>query len=105
MFSDRTNWKLAHNRFTQALDEVRAAGASILDLTLSNPTRAGLQYDERAILGALASRQALDYDPQPKGLRQARENGGFGWVHHYDFATRFDNQRCMIHWSNLDRAR
>src|SRR5689334_15881593 len=73
MFSDRTNWKLAHNRFTQALDEVRAAGASILDLTLSNPTRAGLQYDERAILGALASHQALDYDPQPKGLRQARE--------------------------------
>src|SRR6266478_1556347 len=38
------------------------------------------------------------------GLPQAREDGGFGWVHHYDFATRFDNQRCMIHWSNLDRA-
>ena len=73
MFSDRTNWKLAHNRFTQALDEVRAAGADVLDLALSNPTRAGLQYDERAILGALASRQALDYDPQPKGLLQARE--------------------------------
>jgi alanine-synthesizing transaminase len=73
MFSDRTNWKLAHNRFTQALDEVRAAGATILDLTLSNPTHAGLRYDGRAILGALASPQALDYDPQPKGLRRARE--------------------------------
>ena len=73
MFSDRTNWKLAHNRFTQALDEVRVSGANIFDLTLSNPTRAGLNYDEPAILGALASRQALDYDPQPKGLRQARE--------------------------------
>jgi aspartate/methionine/tyrosine aminotransferase len=73
MFSDRTNWKLAHNRFTQALDEVRAAGATVLDLTVSNPTRVGLRYDEAAILGALASPKSLDYNPQPKGLRQARD--------------------------------
>jgi aspartate/methionine/tyrosine aminotransferase len=73
MFSDRTNWKLAHNRFTQALDEVRSAGAKVLDLTVSNPTRAGLYYDEAAIVGALASPLSLDYDPQPKGLRKARE--------------------------------
>ena len=33
----------------------------------------GLHYDEQAILGALASPRALDYDPQSKGLRQARE--------------------------------
>lgn len=73
MFSDRTNWRLAHNRFTQALDQARADGATVVDLTLANPTRAGLHYDERAILGALAQPQALDYDPQPKGLRTARE--------------------------------
>jgi alanine-synthesizing transaminase len=73
MFSERTNWKLAHNRFTQALDEVRATGATVLDLTVSNPTRAGLRYDEAAIVAALASPQSLDYDPQPKGLRKARE--------------------------------
>ena len=73
MFSERTNWKLAQNRFTQALDEVRAGGARVLDLTVSNPTRAGLHYDEPAILGALASRRALDYDPQSKGLLAARE--------------------------------
>ena len=72
-FSDRTNWRLAQNRFTVALDEVRASGAKILDLTVSNPTRAGLHYDERAILSALASPQALDYDPQSKGLLVARE--------------------------------
>src|SRR5580658_8892623 len=72
MFSERTNWKLAQNRFTQALEEVRAGGAEILDLTISNPTRAGLRYDEAAILGALASPRALDYDPQPKGLLEAR---------------------------------
>jgi aspartate/methionine/tyrosine aminotransferase len=73
MFSERTNWKLAQNRFTQALEQSRARGAKVLDLTLSNPTQAGLHYDAQAILGALASPRALDYDPQPKGLREARE--------------------------------
>jgi alanine-synthesizing transaminase len=73
MFSDRTNWKLTPNRFTQALEEVRLAGKKILDLSASNPTRVGLHYDERAILGALASPKSIDYDPQSKGLRAARE--------------------------------
>src|SRR6202790_3881205 len=72
MFSERTNWKLAQNRFTQTLEEVRASGAKILDLTVSNPTRIGLHYDEPAILGALASPRTLDYDPESKGLREAR---------------------------------
>lgn len=73
MFSDRTNWKLATNRFTQAVERARGRGARLLDLTVSNPTRVGLQYDERAILGALSSPRALDYDPQSKGLLAARE--------------------------------
>ncbi|MGD1078258.1 MAG: pyridoxal phosphate-dependent aminotransferase [Candidatus Sulfotelmatobacter sp.] len=73
MFSERTNWKLAQNRFTQVLEQVRAGGAKILDLTVSNPTRAGLHYQEQAILGALASPRALDYDPQSRGLPEARE--------------------------------
>jgi aspartate/methionine/tyrosine aminotransferase len=73
MFSDRTNWKLAQNRFTTALDELRASGTKILDLTVSNPTRAGLHFEEQAILGALASPLGLDYDPQSKGLREARD--------------------------------
>ena len=76
MFSDRTNWKLAQNRFTTAVDKLRASGTKILDLTVSNPTRAGLHFDEQAILGALASPLALDYDPQSKGLREAREAVG-----------------------------
>jgi alanine-synthesizing transaminase len=72
MFSDRTNWKLTRNRLTEALDEIRSSGAPVLDLTISNPTRAGLRYDEPRILQALASPQAMDYDPQPKGLPSAR---------------------------------
>jgi alanine-synthesizing transaminase len=73
MFSHRTEWKLTPNRFTQAQQEVRAAGVKVLDLTISNPTEAGLHYDEEAILQALVQPGALKYDPQPKGLRSARE--------------------------------
>ncbi len=73
MFSDRTNWKLTRNRLTEALDEVSSSGVRILDLTISNPTRAGLRYNDMLILQSLASPQAMDYDPQPKGLLSARE--------------------------------
>src|SRR5579864_7594934 len=73
MFSERTNWRLAQNRFTQAVEDARARGMKILDLTASNPTRVGLQYDSAAILASLGSQQALDYDPQAKGLLSARE--------------------------------
>jgi aspartate/methionine/tyrosine aminotransferase len=73
MFSDRTNWKLAQNRLTQALEEARRRGEKILDLTVSNPTRVGLQYDAQAILSALGSARAMDYDPQAKGLLEARK--------------------------------
>jgi alanine-synthesizing transaminase len=73
MFSDRTNWKLTRNRLTAALEEVRSSSTRVLDLTISNPTRAGLQYEDARILQSLASPQAMDYDPQPKGLLSARE--------------------------------
>jgi aspartate/methionine/tyrosine aminotransferase len=72
MFSNRTDWKLTRNPLTEALEEVRASGVRVLDLTLSNPTRSGLVYDELRILQALASPQAMDYDPQPKGMPSAR---------------------------------
>ena len=71
MFSKRTEWKLTPNRLTQAQADQRAAGIEVLDLSVSNPTRAGLPYDE-AILQALVQPEALDYDPQPKGLLSAR---------------------------------
>ena len=73
MFSERTNWRLAQNRFTQAVEETRAAEKRVLDLTASNPTRVGLEYESRKILKALGSARALDYDPQAKGLHEARE--------------------------------
>ena len=73
MFSRRTGWKLSPNRFSDAQREMAAAGREVLDLTISNPTRAGLRYEKESILKSLGDPQTLDYDPQPKGLRCARE--------------------------------
>jgi alanine-synthesizing transaminase len=73
MFSKRTEWKLTPNRFSQVQAELRAAGMKILDLSVSNPSRAHLHYDSEAILEAMVQPEAMDYDPQPKGLLKARQ--------------------------------
>src|SRR5215470_1167261 len=73
MFSDRFKWSLEPNRFTRLMEEKKRAGARILDLTESNPTRAGLDYPTEEILGALAEAPAMIYEPAPRGLPIARE--------------------------------
>ena len=71
MFSRRTDWKLTPNRFTEAQRELRAAGREVLDLTVSNPTRAGSALRRPSPSSTHLSRpEAMDYDPQPKGLGQ-----------------------------------
>jgi alanine-synthesizing transaminase len=73
VFSSRTNWPLAPNRFSTALEQHRASGRELLDLTASNPTNIGLRYDAAAILAALANPTALEYRPDARGLRVARD--------------------------------
>jgi aspartate/methionine/tyrosine aminotransferase len=73
MFSQRTNWQLNPNALTRAIEEVRASGKKILDLTVSNPTEAGVRTDTETVLGALANPEAMRYDPQPRGLLSARQ--------------------------------
>ena len=73
MFSQRTNWQLSPNALTRALEEARASGQRILDLTISNPTEAGIYPDTVAVLAALSNPEAMHYDPQPRGLLVARE--------------------------------
>jgi alanine-synthesizing transaminase len=72
MFSQRTNWNLAPNPYTRAVDEHRRAGREVLDLTASNPTAVGLHYDAE-FLGSLSDPAALHYGPDAKGMRRARE--------------------------------
>jgi len=73
MFAQRTNWKLATNRYTAVVEEVRASGKPVLDLTVSNPTQCGFAYDPAKILGAFQDERSLAYEPEAKGLLTARE--------------------------------
>ena len=73
MFSSRLAWPLTANRLSRVWEEKKSTGAAILDLTESNPTHAGLAYDEPGILRALAHAQTLHYEPDARGLLPARE--------------------------------
>jgi len=72
MFSARFHWDLRPNRITEAIEAKRRAGAPILDLTESNPTRAGLSYPTE-IVDALADPRMLVYEPAPAGMSEARQ--------------------------------
>jgi hypothetical protein len=71
MFSSRFHWDAPHNRLTELLAAKRARGARILDLTQSNPTRAGFVYPD-AMRRAFDSPGVLRYDPAPAGAMAAR---------------------------------
>jgi aspartate/methionine/tyrosine aminotransferase len=72
MFSQRTNWQLTPNALTRAIEEARASGQKIFDLTISNPTEAGVRPEPEPVLTALANPKAMHYEPQPRGLLEAR---------------------------------
>jgi aspartate/methionine/tyrosine aminotransferase len=71
-FSQRTDWNTEESELSRAHRLRAQAGLPVADLTASNPTRCGFDYDP-GLLGALADPQALDYDPQPRGSLRARE--------------------------------
>jgi len=70
VFSNRAQWNAATNRLTLARQGYRG---ELLDLTVSNPTKAGIPYplDELSEIMGRAARSP--YDPQPLGLASARE--------------------------------
>ena len=72
MFSDRVPRELAANRLTTAIASLRAQERAFIDLTESNPTRAGFEYPPD-LLAPLADRRALAYAPSPLGTLDARE--------------------------------
>jgi alanine-synthesizing transaminase len=69
VFSSRLDWNVQTNRLSALLKSKQR----VLDLTESNPTRAGFEYSGEEILDALADARALRYDPEPRGLLSARE--------------------------------
>lgn len=71
--SQRFRWDLTPNRPSQIAAARRQSGLPLLDLTVSNPTTAGLAPDEELVLGPLRDARALRYRPDPRGLRETRE--------------------------------
>jgi len=72
-FSSRTGWDLGESPFAEAIRRARTEGRNLVDLTLSNPTVCGFDYDPEDILAPLSDARALVYDPDPRGMRSARE--------------------------------
>ena len=71
-FSERTRWDRTPNAFTLRLEELRAAGADLVDLTESNPTRCGLSFSDGELNEALDRPGMGTYSPDPFGLASAR---------------------------------
>ena len=73
MFASRTNWNLKPNHLTEALARHKSSGRKLLDLSASNPTECGFHYDAPTIMRALCNPAALQYHPDPRGLKSARQ--------------------------------
>src|ERR1700733_13021387 len=72
-FSRRTGWDVGESGLAAAMREARASGRKLCDLTVSNPTVCGSSYDPEWVVGDLGDMRALVYDPDPRGMRSARE--------------------------------
>ncbi len=72
MFSSRLPDSLEPNEFTKILEEKRASGAIIVDLTQSNPTKAGFS-SRLASQVPLGGQQSGDYLPSAQGAKVTRE--------------------------------
>jgi aspartate/methionine/tyrosine aminotransferase len=70
-FSSRVPADLTANRLARAIARLRGEGAAFIDLTESNPTRAGFDYPAD-LLAPLARPAALAYRPHALGGAEAR---------------------------------
>jgi len=73
MLSRRTRWDAPENRLTRARAERTRNGLEILDLTESNPTRIAIDYPLDELAGVMRRAARAPYEPEPLGLRSARE--------------------------------
>ncbi|MGH9355666.1 MAG: pyridoxal phosphate-dependent aminotransferase, partial [Terriglobia bacterium] len=73
MFSKRTDWSLETNELTRLANQRRQLGLPLLDLTESNPTRCGFNYDAAGPFASLVQYDAARYSPDPRGPLAARQ--------------------------------
>jgi hypothetical protein len=71
-YSERLPWSFSRNPLTILADAKRGAGENLLDLTISNPTEALLDYPHSQIADALCSLRDFTHRPDPLGLWESR---------------------------------
>jgi len=71
MFSRRLAWNQPKNAIAERLESRKGRG--LLDLTESNPMRAGFSWPPD-LLEALSDARGMRYEPDPRGLMSARES-------------------------------
>ena len=72
MFASRLPGELTPNRVSRAVEAARQSGIALLDLTETNPTVVRLPYPP-GLLAPLGDPRGLQYEPDARGLRRARE--------------------------------
>lgn len=73
MFSSRLSWNPSTNRITRHIDALKHSGVEPVDLTETNPTTAGFDFDAALVRSAFSHPAILEYHPSPRGLIPARE--------------------------------
>ncbi len=72
-FSQRTDWLTTTNPLTQGIEDKREEGASLIDLTESNPTRCAFSFSDESRLKSFQDIRNLSYEPDARGLLEARK--------------------------------
>jgi alanine-synthesizing transaminase len=93
-FSTRLPAVLEDNALARALAARRAAGLPVLDLTVSDPTRVGLDYPYADIAAALAAGAGAAHAPHPRGRPEAR--AGIAGYYAENHGARVDAERVHL---------
>jgi len=72
LFSRRLEFDLRPNELADLLSRKNQEGKDVIDMTLSNPTRAGFTYPYDKISDAFSAASFAVYSPEPRGTPEAR---------------------------------
>lgn len=73
-YSARTDWDLRENAYARAIRSARQQNKHLIDLTQSNPSACGFEFDVNSLLQPLIANGAAKYQPEPLGMLSARES-------------------------------
>ncbi|NOY07026.1 MAG: pyridoxal phosphate-dependent aminotransferase [Chlorobi bacterium] len=71
--SDRIPYDTGTNAISRLLERLRRQGVEVLNLTETNPVKAGFVFPLEALHAGIVQESISGYDPHPRGLQEARE--------------------------------